>query len=123
MPALARRETALQVANMLKETVLDERTAEDWMKADTDGIHRQECGGLIADIDIVEMQGSKGYGVVYSMADISTSMGMIMGPLLGSLLSGLFSFQLTCQAGGALCLSSLVCSYYLRHLGKDNRGK
>eukprot|EP00667_Euglena_gracilis_P009432 EG_transcript_9593 len=79
------------------------------------------CMPLLA--DIVEMQGSKGYGVVYSMADISTSMGMIMGPLLGSLLSGLFSFQLTCQAGGALCLSSLACSYYLRHLGKDNRGK
>eukprot|EP00668_Euglena_longa_P006814 GGOE01008147.1.p1 GENE.GGOE01008147.1~~GGOE01008147.1.p1 ORF type:complete len:447 (+),score=121.91 GGOE01008147.1:38-1378(+) len=77
------------------------------------------CMPLLA--DVVEMQGSEGYGLVYSMADISTSMGMIMGPLLGSLLSSLFSFRLTCQSGGILCLSSMACALYLRNLNRTPR--
>eukprot|EP00668_Euglena_longa_P006811 GGOE01008144.1.p1 GENE.GGOE01008144.1~~GGOE01008144.1.p1 ORF type:complete len:476 (+),score=134.26 GGOE01008144.1:87-1430(+) len=70
------------------------------------------CMPLLA--DVVEMRGSERYGIVYSMADISTSLGMIMGPLLGSLLSGLFSFRLTCQSGGLLCLSTIAFSTSLK---------
>mmetsp|Transcript_10338 Transcript_10338/g.15887 ORF Transcript_10338/g.15887 Transcript_10338/m.15887 type:complete len:453 (+) Transcript_10338:82-1440(+) len=79
------------------------------------------CMPLLA--DIVEAKGSQGYGLVYSMADISTSLGMIVGPLMGSLLSGWFTFRLTCHAAGAMMLLNLMASMHLKKMTKPGREK
>eukprot|EP01004_Peranema_trichophorum_P010870 NODE_9703_length_570_cov_67.800895_g9066_i0.p1 GENE.NODE_9703_length_570_cov_67.800895_g9066_i0~~NODE_9703_length_570_cov_67.800895_g9066_i0.p1 ORF type:complete len:170 (+),score=28.01 NODE_9703_length_570_cov_67.800895_g9066_i0:78-512(+) len=73
--------------------------------------------------DIVEMQGSEGYGLVYAMADISTSAGMIAGPMSGSLLNSFVSFNTSCQVVGMLCLSCVFCCLHLRHLDKVGRAE
>ena len=77
------------------------------------------CMPLLA--DIVELKGSQGYGLVYSMADVSTSLGMIVGPLMGSLLRGWFSFRLTCHAAGALMLLNLMASMHLKKITETAR--
>jgi len=77
------------------------------------------CMPLLA--DVVELQGGSGYGVVYSMADVATSLGMIMGPLIGSLLGGWLPFRMTCQLGALLCFSSVLCSTHLKNLTRTPR--
>lgn len=52
--------------------------------------------------DIANRRSSQRYGVVYSTADMATSLGMIAGPLAGSFLSGWVSLPATFQTMGAL---------------------
>eukprot|EP00667_Euglena_gracilis_P007748 EG_transcript_7831 len=71
------------------------------------------CMPLMA--DVIELYGSRQYGVFYSMVDVCTSLGMIGGPLLGSLLrEQLDSFEWTFRIIGLSVLPALLCCLSLR---------
>jgi len=75
------------------------------------------CMPLLA--DVIELHGSKQYGVFYSMVDVATSLGMICGPLLGSYLRERCTFEDTFRTIALLTAPAVVCSFVLRTTEAD----
>ena len=62
---------------------------------------------------VADQNPSLGYGVVYSLADITQNLGLGLGPTVGTVLDQQFGFSLMCNAVGLAILCTLLCALNL----------